>query len=198
MRRLNMRYRLNFKALALAGGLLAMAGTAWSMGGVVILPASYYSGYKPTVLSYAAAHGGVLVEVQGNPFEVPKDDLERIIVRVMARSHFGPDVAFVTTPPDNFVSPYRVVLLFDSKLGYTALKLCGYDAEANPPQTNGVLRVHAALCANEKPLTSVSGYLTQESSPDDARFRQLIGQITTNLFPPRDPNRGGDHRLFDG
>ena len=198
MRHSNMRYGLNLKALALAGALLAMAGSAWSMGGVVISSTSYYPGYKPTVLNYAATHGGVLTEVLGNPFEVPKDDLERIIVQVMAKSHFGPAVAFVTTPPDNFLSPYRVVLLFDSKPGYTALKLCGYDAEANPPQTNGVLRVHAALCANEKPLTAVSGYLARESSPDDARFRQLIGQITTLLFPPRDPNRGDRRTFFEG
>ena len=197
MRHLNLRYGLNLKALALAGGLLAMAGPAWSMGSVVLSPTSYYSGYNPTVLNYAATHGGILTEVLGNPFEVPKDDLERVIVRVMAGSHFGPAVAFVTTPPDNFLSPYRVVLLFDSKPGYTALKLCRYDAEANPPQTNGVLRVHAALCANEKPLTAVSGYLAGESSLDDARFRRLIGQITTNLFPRRDPNQG-NNRFFPG
>ena len=80
--------------LALAGCLLCGAHTAWSMGDVVVSPTSFYPAYTPTVLNYAATHGGMLTQVVGNPFDVSKEELERRITQVMARSHFGPDVRF--------------------------------------------------------------------------------------------------------
>jgi hypothetical protein len=140
-------------------------------------------------LNYAAAHGGIWTQVVGNPFDAPKEDLERTIAHVMAISHFGPHVPFVITRPENFVSPYRVILLFDNRRGYTTVKLCSQDPSTFEPAWNGKLRIHAALCANEKPLTSVFGHIASADDPNDPRFRKLIGQITHGLFPPYDPAR---------
>lgn len=173
----------------LAAGMLAAASPAWSMGQVVVSPTSFYPGYTPTILNYAATHGGILTEVAGNPFDVPQADLEQAIARIMAVSHFGPQVPFVTSRPDGFLSPYRVILLFDNKRGYTTVKLCGQDPDAFEPAWDGKLRVHAALCANQKPLTSVFGDIPGADGPNDPLFRKLIGQITLGLFPPFDPDR---------
>lgn len=186
---LSTRGSLAVKRLALAAVMLAAASPAWSMGQVVVSPTSFYPGYTPTILSYAAGHGGILVQVAGNPFDVPKEDLDRAIARVMAVSHFGPQVPFVTTRPEGFVSPYRVILLFDNQRGYTTVKLCGGDPDAFEPAWDGKLRVHAALCANEKPLTSVFGDIPGADGPNDPLFQKLIGQITHGLFPPFDPDR---------
>ena len=41
------------------------------------------------------------------------------------------------------------------------------------PAWNGKLRIHAALCANEKPLTSVFGQIDGLDGPNDPRFRKL-------------------------
>ena len=71
--------------------------------------------------------------------------------------YFGPPVPFLTERPEDFASPYRVVLLFDSHPGYSAHKLCGADLESVEPTANDVVRLHAALCANENPLTTLSG-----------------------------------------
>ena len=132
----------------------------------------------------------------GNPFDVPKENLERAIARVLAVSHSGPHVPFVITRPEGFDSPYRVILLFDNKRGYTTIKLCGQDPGAFEPAWNGKLRIYATLCANEKPLTSVFGQIDGLDGPNDPRFRKLIGHITHGLFPPYDPDRRDPSERF--
>ena len=170
-----------------------LSATACSTNNVVVSPTSFYGAYSPTVLNYAATHGGILTEVTGNPFDAPQEDLEKAITQSMTGSHFGPRVAFVTTPPEDFASPYRVVMVFDAAQNHTNLKLCRFDHGIDP-QTGEKVRVHAALCANESPLTAVSGEIAGASGPGNLRFRQLISQITMNLLPPfnpdRDPERG--------
>ncbi len=170
--------------------ILAGAGSACSSSGVVLSPTSYYGAYTPTVLNYAATSGGILVEVVGNPFDVPKADLERAITGAMTGSHLGPAVDFVTTTPEGFRSPYRIVMVFDPTQGYTPSKLCR-QTQYIEPGTGEIVKAHAVLCADEKALTGTSGRVRDVASPDDPQFRQLISQITTNLLPPFNPNRGG-------
>ncbi len=186
--------------LAIAGWLAGAAPSAWSMGDVVLTPTSYYAMYTPTVLNYAASRGGMLTQVVGNPFDVPKEELESSITQVMTHSHFGPKMGFITTPPPNYASPYRVVLLFDDVKGYTTQRLCRESPDSFESKMEGRLRIHAALCANEKPLTGLSGSISGASGPDDPLFHKLIGQITVNLLPPFNPDRsnGNDGVVFPG
>jgi hypothetical protein len=187
-----MRSALSTKMLVLTGGLLMGIAPAWSMGDVVLSPTSYYPAYTPTVLNYASTRGGILTQVVGNPFDVSKEELERTVTGIMAGSHFGPRVAFITEPPEGYRLPYRVVLLFDAKRGHSSHALCGPGVLAAPLQMNDKLRVHAALCAGDAPLTAVSGTVRGPVGLNDSRFRKLLGQITTNLFPPNNPDRQPD------
>ncbi len=175
--------------------ILAGAGSACLSTDVVLSPTSFDGAYTPTVLNYSATSGGMLVEVIGNPFDAPKADLERSITGAMTDSHFGPHVDFVTTPPEGFRSPYRIVMVFDSNQGYTQIKLCGQTGSISPEPGESV-RVHTALCAAEKPLTGVSGRVGEVTGPDDPKFRRLISQITTNLLPPNNPDRQPDNGFF--
>ena len=50
----------------------------------------------------------------------------------MTGSHFGPPVDFLTAPPEDFRSPYRIVLVFDSAHGYTEKKLCSEGRSLQP------------------------------------------------------------------
>jgi hypothetical protein len=176
--------------------ILAGAGAACTSTDVVLSPTSYYAAYTPTVLSYSATSGGILVEVVGNPFDAPKADLERSITGAMAGSHFGPQVDFVTTPPEDFRSPYRIVMVFDSTQGYTQAKLCA-QTDTIQPEAGETVKAHAALCAAEQPLTGVNGRVSDVTGPDDPKFGRFIAQMTTNLLPPTNPDRrGGDHGIF--
>lgn len=176
--------------------ILSGAGAACTSTDVVLSPTSFYATYTPTVLSNAATTGGMLVEVVGNPFDAPKAELEQSITGAMTGSHFGPHVDFVTTPPEDFRSPYRIVMVFDSERNYTQQKLCSQTASITPAATESV-KVHTALCAAEKPLTGVSGRVADVTGPEDPKFRQMISQITVNLLPPFNPDRGdGDRGMF--
>ena len=176
--------------------VLAGAASACTSTDVVLSPTSYYGAYTPSVLSYSATSGGILVEVVGNPFDAPKADLERSITGAMAGSHFGPRVDFVTTPPEDFRSPYRIVMVFDSTQGYTQAKLCA-QTETIQPEAGETVRAHAALCAAEQPLTGVNGRVSDVTGPDDPKFGRFIAQMTTNLLPPTNPDRrSGDHGIF--
>ena len=62
------------------------------------------------------------------------------------------------------------------------------------PGTGEAVRVHAALCAGESPLTGVSGRVTGAAGPTDPKFGRLISQITTNLLPPFNPDRRDNDR----
>ena len=168
--------------------ILAGAGAACSNTRVVLSPTTFYGAYTPTVLNTAATSGGILVEVVGNPFDAPKADLERSITGAMTGSHFGQIVDFVTTPPEGFRSPYRIVMVFDATQGYTPLKLCG-ETRSIEPGIGETVHVQTALCAAEKPLTAVSGRVSNATGPDDPKFRHLISQITRNILPPIDRRR---------
>ena len=175
--------------------LVLLPATACSTNTVVLSPTSLYGAYTPTVLNYASTRGGILVDVTGNPFDAPQEDLEQAITQSMTGAHFGQTIAFVTTPPEDFAVPYRVVLVFDAAQHHTELKLCRFD-HGIAPQTGDKVRVHAALCANESPLTAVSGEVGEASDPGDPRFRQLIRQITVNLLPPFNPDRSSGRGTF--
>ena len=71
--------------------LVFLSPTACSTSTVVLSPTSFYAAYTPTVLNYAATHGGILTEVTGNPFDAAQEDLEQVITQSMSGSHFGPD-----------------------------------------------------------------------------------------------------------
>jgi len=178
--------------------LLALfSAAACSTNATVLSPTSFYGAYSPTVLSYASTRGGILTEITGNPFDVPQEELDQVVVRSMKGAHFGPAVDFISTPPDEFTSPYRVVMVFDAARHHTEAKLCGlnHGIEAQPGDH---VRVHAALCANESPLTAVSGSVGEADGPNDPRFQHLIRQITTNLFPPYNPDRRNTDRRGSG
>lgn len=172
--------------------ILAGAGSACSFNGVILSPTNFYVTYTPSVVNSAAASGGMLVEVVGNPFDVAKADLERVITSDMKGAHFGPPVSFVTTKPEGFTSPYRIVMVFDDTRGYTEAKLCKEGTSIEPGTGGDYVRVYAALCAGTQPLTGVNGRVGEVTGPDDPKFRQLIRQITTNLLPPWNPDRRDD------
>ena len=142
-----MKRRLTLAMLLLAAGL-----TACAAADVVLSPTNFYGAYTPTVVNYSSARGGMPVEVVGNPFDAPKDELNAAISGWMEGSHFGPRVNFLTEPPGDFSSAYRIVMVFDPSQGYTELKLCR-ESGSIQPGTGEAVRVHAALCAGESPLT---------------------------------------------
>lgn len=147
--------------------------------------------YTPSMLNYAASQGAMKVDIIGNPFDGPKEDLERVVTGELTRAHFGPPLVFATSvSPDNR-SPYRVVLVFNPTSDYSSGNICDTPGQATESGDDRI-RVKAAFCSADRASTYTTGRVSVTSRPSDARFRQLIRQLGLALFPLRDPTRGDD------
>ncbi len=120
---------------------MAAAAASCAADGTTVLPL-YVGSYDPGMLNYAASKGGMLTEIVGNPFDVPKEEVGRAVTNNMTGSHFGPKVVFTTkASPDN-PSPYRVVVLFDPAPNAQAQRLC---SDPNQPSAGGSAEAHGRL-----------------------------------------------------
>ncbi len=180
------------KRLRWPRGLLVVSLAALTAGCAV--PKTYkwdWDQWSPTKLGYAAGQGAMLTEIRGNPFEAPKSEVDAVITDTMYAAHFGPKVPFVTEAPQNYTSPYRVVIVFDPEESMEAKKLCSETPQPGPPDP-GQIRVVAAFCAQDIHETSIWGSVGKSADPNDPRFKQLIRIMTTQLFPNQDPNDQND------
>ena len=166
---------------------MAAAAASCAADGTTVLPL-YVGSYDPGMLNYAASKGGMLTEIVGNPFDVPKEEVGRAVTNNMTGSHFGPKVVFTTkASPDN-PSPYWVVVLFDPAPNAQAQRLCSDPNQPSAAQA-GRLRLMVAFCSSDTVITSTAGWISKPQRPTHPTFRSLIRQITVVLFPPRDPNQ---------
>ncbi len=175
------------RRLPILGAFLAATGCASAN----LTYNHYFENYDPSMLSYAAGQGALYTQIFGNPFDVPKQQLEQTITDTMYGSHFGPRVPFVTQRPADYKSPYRIVLLFNPAGNLNARNACREEAVSVAAEP-GVVRIFGALCSNEDRETSVVGEMAGVTGPDDPAFRQLIRQITTLLLPRTNPLRRAD------
>ena len=143
--------------------------------------------WSPNTLGYAAGQGALLTEIRGNPFDAPKGEVDAAITSTMYKSHFGPPVPFVTEAPQDYTSPYRVVMVFDPAETVSPKELCTGDPKPSE-RSEGTIKIAAAFCSRDTFETSVWGRVAQTEGPDDPEFQALIRQITTQLFPNQDPN----------
>jgi hypothetical protein len=143
------------------------------------------------MLNYAAGQGAMKTEIIGNPFDGPKDDLDRVVTGGLTRSHFGPELAFATSVSPENRSPYRVVLVFNPTRDYSSGDICGATAQATEPGGDRV-RVKAAFCSADRAATYTAASVSGVAKPTDPRFRELIRQLGMALFPIHDPTRSDD------
>ncbi len=171
----------------------ALAMFAAGCANAVMVQPTTIGAYRPSMLNYAAGQGAMKTEIIGNPFDGPKEDLERVVTGGLTRSHFGPSLAFATSvSPDNR-SPYRTVLVFNPTLDHTSANICGAPGRATQARGDRV-RVLAAFCSADRAVTCTRGSVAGATGPTDAPFRALIRQLGLELFPLEDPTRGDDDR----
>lgn len=181
-------------AMRVSLGLLLLAGLAACAGGTV--GSAYLGTFDPSMLRYAAGKGAMYTEVVGNPFNAPKEEVERVVTGTMFGSHFGPDLRFSTKRDPENPSPYRVVVMFNPGRGVTASKLC-MDSQQPSRAATATLRVMLAFCSSGYQETSVTGRVAGVDDPNDSSFRSLIRQMTMQLFPPKNPNVNHGRDDFD-
>ena len=167
-------------AVIVAGGLAACSGTSR-------ISHTYVSDhYRPQDLGYAAARGGMLTEITGNPFDAPKEALDETVTTAMEESHFGPELDFFTEPPEGYSSAYRVVVLFNPARSANGAKLCS-DPARPQEERQGSVAVLASLCSTDTRINTAGGSLAGATGPDDPAFQHFMRQLSLELFPPQSP-----------
>lgn len=190
-----------FRKLVLVGAAMNCVLVLNACAGAVQSTSSQDISLRTGVLStfaYAAAEGEMNTVVIGNPFDIPKDALERIITETMQGNHYGPRTTFTTTPSADARADYRIVMMFDRPRAMNRQELCGSKAQLEPEPRGDRLRLATAFCARNQLLSWVDSSIASPASPDDPAFRKMIANAIFNLIPWRDhdPDGGGGNGLF--
>lgn len=159
--------------------------------GVTVSRVDHANQYDPQ--QAAAAGGGdrqMQVVVLGNPFDTPRPELENAVIASMQSSAAPVPLNFAITPENPDPSrPYRVVLAFNAEGLRDPGRLCAAtDGLATAAATGGTLSVMAAFCATDAYLSHGIARASDVSGIDSKAFDDMIFQLTTSLFPGRNPN----------
>lgn len=146
----------------------------------------YLAAYAVSHRDYVIAKGG-RVDVIGNPFAVPKADLELVVTNVLNTSHFGG--RFKLAEEAIAGTPYRIVVAFNAELVTGNQSLCSRPPSPGAARADGQIHVQAAFCSSERLLSSTQGRVAA-SRLGDPGFRHLINLVGFELFPPVDDRTG--------
>jgi hypothetical protein len=172
------------RSAALAAlGLVALTGCAAT--GVIEF-VQVKPGYSQQQFAYAAGGRDLMTDVRGNPFAMPQEEFSAAVTDAMQRAHFGPPTRFTTTPGETARLNYRVRLLFNGPAASTGAVVCaGEPAIVGPSPQAGNVRLLAAFCNGERPMSYLSAHAGGIQDAHDPAFRDFMRQITTTLFPPQ-------------
>jgi hypothetical protein len=168
--------------------LLPALATAILLGGCSTGTVSYVnvdSSYDPTQYARLPYTGPLYVEVSGNPFAIPPEQMAKVVYDAIAPSNAavgngqGPRLHFAFGPD---ATNFNLA--------------CG--AAGTNGRVNDRITMVAALCGGrEHALTYLSGSIDGVTGPDDPRFRQFLRQATVQLFPTQtDESRERQHELL--
>ena len=156
-----------------------------------------WGGYDPGDTNGARGGRQLPTVVTGNPFSVPDADFVRTITEAMS-----PSAAVVSRDQEAAAkAPLRVLMLFNAST-YTGDRLCDRSkplavappSPAGSGSGGGRMDLVATFCRGDSPMTQVITSLNI-AGPNDPHLKNMMQQVTANLFPPRNPDRNGD--LYD-
>jgi hypothetical protein len=117
---------------------------------------------------------------------MPQEEFAAAVTDAMQRAHFGPATNFTTTPGETARLNYRVRLLFNGPMASTGAAVCAGDpAIVGPSPETGDVRLLAAFCNGERPMTYLSAHVGGIQDAHEPAFRDFMRQVTINLFPPQ-------------
>ena len=143
-------------------------------------------GYRAQQFAYAAGGRDLKADIQGNPFAMPKEEFDATVTDAMQGAHFGQPTHFTTTPGDSARPGYRVRLLFNGPAASSGRLVCGGEpAIIGPSSESGNVRLLAAFCNVDYPLSYLSAHVSGIRDAHEPAFRDFMRQVITNLLPPQ-------------
>jgi hypothetical protein len=140
------------------------------------------SSYDPTQYARLPYTGPIYVEVSGNPFAIPPQQLAQVVYTSIAPSN-----AVV----GNGQGP-RIHIAFGPDASNVNLAC---SAGGTNGRINGTISIVAALCrGTDHALSYLSASIDGVTGPDDPRFRSFLRQTAVQLFPAQtDESRERQH-----
>ena len=179
-------------ALLLTACTNGSPGTAVNLDSGTVYWRYYDYDYTPIQdISFAGGSGELLTEVLGDPFNLPQDQFDKAVTDAMYGAHFGPPTHFTTTPRGSFQPKFDVRLVFDSVYPMSVNTICVAPPQQPPARTspgNGSVSLSAAFCQEGRVLTYLEAGGSGYTGAKDPRFAAFIKNVTSNLFPPNNPN----------
>jgi hypothetical protein len=190
---------MHFPAPPLAVALLAAAVLAACQPAVSSVTQD--RAYSPSEFRFAAENKALVTVITGNPFAMRKAEFDGAVLAAMQPVNWGfplartPRTRFTTTPDETSNLDYRVEVLFAPAEASPAL--CEGTARVKASPRQRPIRARMAFCHRAQLLSTSVGRLDEAASPSDPRFRRMVAQMTSALFPHRDNREDaiGEHGL---
>lgn len=151
----------------------------------------YRSGIQGT-FAYAAGDRDMAVVVVGNPFSIGKAELDRFIVDSMQGRNRPPATHFTTAPGASARPGYSIVVLLNPPMFFNSQDACRSTAGIPTAPSGGRLQARMIFCAKDLILTEVTGNLPAMARPTEGGFAAMIGAMTRDIVPEREPNSDND------
>jgi hypothetical protein len=152
-------------------------------------PSPRYS-YFVGDFDYAVHKGAILIQIVGNPFNVPDNAFRNVALAHMQGQNRGKPAKFVTVPDTETLPPFKVVAAFDMPANIDGYDLCkGPAALPVPPKQTGQVTLNMAFCYGDQLKSDARGWVYDLRRVDDPRFASLVKQVTLAMIPTGDKER---------
>ena len=156
---------------------------------VTITRAQTHGRYRMTEIQWAGANRDFKVVVRNNPYQIPQDELDRIVTASIQRGITFMRTNFTTAPGESARQDFRVEFFFYPPINIGGTTLC--DSNRTLPQAEprqDAVVVLGALCLRDSFL-SEGRATVGAAEPGDERFDRLFVQLIRTLMPQVRENR---------
>ena len=170
--------------VARMAGLVSLAWlAACGPGAVTTTHFDYNTDFSGSYFRHAAQGRDLRVVIRGNPTGAPQEEFENAVIAAMQRGYRGAVTNFTTRPSESARDYYRVVMLFGGDRFAGGYKLCGDTDNVDLAPAGDGVRLQAAFCIEDKPLTELQIAVNDLTSPADPRLGRMVSQAVLELFP---------------
>ena len=132
----------------------------------------------------AMARGPLPVVIQGTPFAQAETRTTQVVLDNMRRAlTWTATPQLIADPALRPTAPFYVVMTFNSGAPDANVQ-CTISPGGGGPQEQGAVRLAASFCGSRELISNTYGRIAGVDGAADPAFARLIGQVTTDLFPP--------------
>lgn len=126
----------------------------------------------------------MLVVIQGQPFAHEEERTRHAVLAAMARAMSWTGTPQLTTDAAEAPTSSLYVVMTFNNGAIDGNVQCTVPPAGGGPEDDGSVAVAASFCGSRELISNTYGHIKGVDGADDPAFARLIGQVTTDLFPP--------------